>query len=361
MATWDCPNFFPGQLKVQKHFYEHDQRFNDGVFNLITAETTDISITDEFTSTEAIAQDRICQMKGEVGEKGEKGDKGETGEKGDKGDKGDAGQSAPYPSWIGEEKPSYTASEIGALPNTGGIINGKLTFPYSETLRGQQIEMASYGGGSTRIASVSGGELTVHSVMRSYDGSGKMINGIGVMGYVDPTKYGDNKLVYYTLINEDLGAVQYDVYHSGNIAQQQSLALSTPLATKASYLNTPSPIEAVETPKQASNEQYEDGELIKALDHWIYRYDITPNDGVFVASEVAIYGELTRENVVRAVMEAEFGKGFELNLINDYNAVCLGVDQEDGQTQRYVDFLKRREVLKLIIANDLANLEIPQA
>lgn len=64
-----------------RHFYQPDSRFEEEVFNLITAEHTDVLITDQYQiyDEQLVIRDKIVYFCGEKGEKGDKGDKGDPG------------------------------------------------------------------------------------------------------------------------------------------------------------------------------------------------------------------------------------------------------------------------------------------
>lgn len=113
--------------------------------------------------------------KGDKGDKGEKGDTGNKGEKGDKGDKGDPGPQGPVgpkgedgvlvetdptvPSWAKQPtKPSYTAQEVGAIPDTTKVVT------YTEEGSGTvpSLEYATKSDLATKVDKVSGKGLSTN-------------------------------------------------------------------------------------------------------------------------------------------------------------------------------------------------------
>ncbi len=348
LATWECPNFYPGELKVLKHFYQKDERLDDKVFNFITAERTDILITDEPIPADELAQDIVYKMQGEQGEKGDKGDKGDNGADGTN------GADAPYPSWITDTKPTYTATEVGALPNVGGILKGAITIPWSSKYHAKQIVFNSNSKGFTAVGTDTTGSISVKMSLCNYDPNGKMLNGLVSIGYVYSEYYSMNSFQYFTLDKNGEGSY-CNIYHSGNLPSQQSMALAAPMSAQMSFSSAPQSIEAV---RQSA--AYEEGEVMQFADYWLYRYDITPSDEHFEANEVMVYGELTENSITRAVMEAEFGKGYETKLINDYMAVELGVIEDSGQRDKYIAFLERRETIKAQISIDFSAYDIAE-
>lgn len=97
---------------------------------------------------------------------------------------------------------------------------------------------------------------------------------------------------------------------------------------KANYTNKPDTIEAVGNGSTR------------------FRYNIVEADRGYNCEEVIIYGAVTAEKVIAALIAELWGNGIEQKLINDYNEFKAGLsDNADAET-KYLDFLRKRKVLK---------------
>lgn len=74
--------------------------------------------------------------------------------------------------------------------------------------------------------------------------------------------------------------------------------------------------------------------------------------------EVIVYGPVTRTKVKQIVIDELWGSGVEEKLINDYNAVQLGI-LDESYKQSYIDFLSDRKKIKEMIDEDLTKFNIP--
>ncbi len=312
IAVWDCPNFYPGKLGVIRHYYQQDQRLDSGVFNFIQGELTNIYITDELTETQGEVYDIARALKGEDGVDGVDG------------------KDAPYPDWITDTMP--TAAEVGAA--SGAV--------FRDSAEGGDMNVEA--GDGVRLMYVMGnGENVPYSYVTALSVVSRSHSGFQLATTVPNNDAGT---LYYRHRSSVAFADgrRFSIWKAIMTTDTQSLALSSPMAQSVSFDTQP---RAIEQPA------FEEGGIEQVADYWVYRYDTTENDGKFVANEVRIYGEPTKANITKVVMEAEFGKGYETNLLNDYNAVQLGIIADTGQTDRYKEMLKRRETLKTQIQNDL--------
>jgi len=113
---------------------------------------------------------------------------------------------------------------------------------------------------------------------------------------------------------------------------------------KAYYDNIPSVFEAV------GNGSY------------LYRWNITEekveNENEsrtsYVCEEVTLWTPITANSVLEAVITESFPSNYEQKLINDYNAIALGVikDKDGGVKARYKEFLETRAALKERVDSD---------
>lgn len=100
---------------------------------------------------------------------------------------------------------------------------------------------------------------------------------------------------------------------------------------------------------------------------YIYRWGIAQNDVVRVdgeltweatmwsANEVEIRGPFTVNELVEAVLTEQWPVNYEQKLLNEYNAVTLGVltgDQATAAVEKYSAFLRERKALKEQVEQD---------
>ena len=82
---------------------------------------------------------------------------------------------------------------------------------------------------------------------------------------------------------------------------------------------------------------------------------------LFRSFEVTVCATVTKEKITKEVLNALYPNQQEEKLINDYNAVQLGVcetDQEELFVSRYVDFLAIRKAMKEQIEKDCLTFRI---
>ena len=90
------------------------------------------------------------------------------------------------------------------------------------------------------------------------------------------------------------------------------------------------------------------------------RLDITDSKSIVKQTQweydnVLIYPPIDQDKITRAVISNTWDRDFENKLINDYNAISLGVfsGQEAAEKlERYREFLDRRKELKEMINQD---------
>lgn len=73
---------------------------------------------------------------------------------------------------------------------------------------------------------------------------------------------------------------------------------------------------------------------------------------------VIIYPPIDREKITRSVIVNTWDNDYENKLINDYNAISLGVFSEqeaNEKLERYREFLSQRKKLKEMITQDYQN------
>ncbi len=77
----------------------------------------------------------------------------------------------------------------------------------------------------------------------------------------------------------------------------------------------------------------------------------------YVCEEVTVWPPLTANSVTEAVITETYASNYEQKLINDYNAVSLGVmeDEEGTVVARYKEFLSTRAKLKAGVDKDFKN------
>ena len=73
---------------------------------------------------------------------------------------------------------------------------------------------------------------------------------------------------------------------------------------------------------------------------------------------VIIYPPIDKDKITRAVITNTWDNDYENKLINDYNAISLGVFSEqeaNEKLERYIEFLNQRKELKEMITQDYQN------
>lgn len=89
----------------------------------------------------------------------------------------------------------------------------------------------------------------------------------------------------------------------------------------------------------------------------VVRYNITTDtitgeDGttqtVYNYDETVTHEPATSNKILQAVIAEEYGKDYEMKLVNEWNAVRLGLAEDDGgeKEAKYIAFLESRAALK---------------
>ena len=93
------------------------------------------------------------------------------------------------------------------------------------------------------------------------------------------------------------------------------------------------------------------------------RLDIIDNKSITKQTQweydnVIIYPPIDKDKITRAVITNTWDSDYENKLINDYNAISLGVFSEqeaNEKLERYREFLNQRKELKEMITQDYQN------
>ena len=93
------------------------------------------------------------------------------------------------------------------------------------------------------------------------------------------------------------------------------------------------------------------------------RFDIIDNKSIVKQTQweydnVIIYPPIDKDKITRAVITNTWDSDYENKLINDYNAISLGVFNEqeaNEKLERYSEFLNQRKELKEMITQDYQN------
>ena len=93
------------------------------------------------------------------------------------------------------------------------------------------------------------------------------------------------------------------------------------------------------------------------------RLDIIDNKSIIKQTQweydnVIIYPPIDKDKITRAVITNTWDSDYENKLINDYNAISLGVFNEqeaNEKLERYREFLNQRKELKEMITQDYQN------
>ena len=89
----------------------------------------------------------------------------------------------------------------------------------------------------------------------------------------------------------------------------------------------------------------------------VVRYNITEttidngegeSQAAYTYDEAVTYEPVTADKILEAVLAEEYGNDYELKLVNDYNAVQLGLSEDtDGSiAAKYTAYLEARAALK---------------
>ena len=77
-----------------------------------------------------------------------------------------------------------------------------------------------------------------------------------------------------------------------------------------------------------------------------FRYNIVEADNGYNCDEVIVYGAVTAEKVIAALIAELWGNGVEQKLINDYNEFKAGLSNNADAETKYLEFLRERSILK---------------
>lgn len=99
---------------------------------------------------------------------------------------------------------------------------------------------------------------------------------------------------------------------------------------------------------------------------WRYRWDIVRKDekdekAGWQCEEAIVWEPLSANKITEAAITEKFDNNYEQKLVNDYNAVVLGLvngKEADERTERYKDFLKARAELKAKVDEVCEMMEI---
>ena len=100
------------------------------------------------------------------------------------------------------------------------------------------------------------------------------------------------------------------------------------------------------------------------IDNYYYLYrmnieQVTDNDITYYkCDEYTIYTPLNSNARLEKVLNESYNKDYEQKLINDYNSVKLGLSTDETKVDKYIAFLKERDIIKAQIENDCKNSNI---
>lgn len=98
---------------------------------------------------------------------------------------------------------------------------------------------------------------------------------------------------------------------------------------------------------------------------YYYSYDIVEgtrknqndeDETVYSYSQVRVYGRPEYKAIVNAVIREYLTQDQEFDLINSYNKINLGLQEEDGSTEKYLEYLKKLDTIKSKVKSDLNNI-----
>lgn len=93
---------------------------------------------------------------------------------------------------------------------------------------------------------------------------------------------------------------------------------------------------------------------------YLYRFNIekiTKEDEngiseLYQCDEVTVWNPITSNKVTKTVITTMYDRDFEQKLINEYNAVKLGISTDTTKLDAYTNYLTERDNLKKQIDND---------
>ena len=77
-----------------------------------------------------------------------------------------------------------------------------------------------------------------------------------------------------------------------------------------------------------------------------FRYNIVEADNGYNCDEIIVYGAVTAEKVIAALIAELWGNGVEQKLINDYNEFKAGLSDNADTESAYLEFLSERRKVK---------------
>lgn len=92
--------------------------------------------------------------------------------------------------------------------------------------------------------------------------------------------------------------------------------------------------------------------------HYNYNIEEVPGetelDSVsYRCDTVTVWGTPTKQNIVRAIIRANYDGPEEFEIINDYHAHVLGVSENEEAVTKYEAFLQWKEDIKAMVEADL--------
>ena len=77
-----------------------------------------------------------------------------------------------------------------------------------------------------------------------------------------------------------------------------------------------------------------------------FRYNIIEAENGYNCDEIIVYGAVTAEKVIAALIAELWGNGIEQKLINDYNEFKAGLSDNADAESKYLEFLRERKTVK---------------
>ena len=77
-----------------------------------------------------------------------------------------------------------------------------------------------------------------------------------------------------------------------------------------------------------------------------FRYNIIEAENGYNCDEIIVYGAVTAEKVIAALIAELWGNGVEQKLINDYNEFKAGLSDNADAESKYLEFLSERKAMK---------------
>lgn len=84
----------------------------------------------------------------------------------------------------------------------------------------------------------------------------------------------------------------------------------------------------------------------------VFRWNIQKEDEGWSCEEIRFSGDATPANIKRHIIRAKYNETEEFAIINKYNAVRLGILEDESAVQRYMDYLQFTFALDEIISGN---------